>query len=129
VHPRRDHDRARLGQRLRPGRDVWHVAEYFARCIQHHRPGIDCNASCQHRLARASVLPVQLGQRPLDRQRRPHCPLGIVLLRHRIAEQCHQPVAELLGDFAAHFHDRRGGHIEISANQKGRARQSAAASR
>jgi hypothetical protein len=45
VHPRRDHDRARLGQRLRPGRDVWHVAEYFARCIQHHRPGIDCNAS------------------------------------------------------------------------------------
>jgi hypothetical protein len=50
-------------------------------------------------------------------------------LRHRIAEQCHQPVAELLGDFAAHFHDRRGGHIEISANQKGRARQSAAASR
>jgi len=60
---------------------------------------------------------------------RPHCPLGIVLLRHRIAEQCHQPVAELLGDFAAHFQDRGGGHIEISANQKGRARQSAAASR
>jgi hypothetical protein len=42
--------------------------------------------------------------------------VDVVLLRHRIAEQRHQPVAELLGDFAAHFHDRRGGHIEISAN-------------
>ena len=31
LHPRRDHDRARLGQRLRPRRDVRHVAENLAR--------------------------------------------------------------------------------------------------
>jgi hypothetical protein len=28
-----------------------------------------------------------------------------VLLRHGVAEQRHQPVAELLGDLAAHIHD------------------------
>ena len=68
-------------------------------------------------LARAFVLAVQLGQRALDRQRRPHRALGIVLLRHRIAEQRHQPVAELLGDLAAHFrHCRRSG-IEIGADE------------
>jgi hypothetical protein len=53
----------------------------------------------------------------LDRQRRPHRAFGIVLLRERIAEQRHQPVAQLLGDMAAHLrHCRRGG-IEIGANQ------------
>jgi hypothetical protein len=44
LHPRRDHDRARFGQRLRPRRDIRHVAEDFARRIDHHRPRIDRNA-------------------------------------------------------------------------------------
>jgi hypothetical protein len=35
---------------------------------------------------------------------------------HRVAEQRHQSVAELLGDFAAHFRDRRRGHVEIGGN-------------
>ena len=35
-HPRRHHDRTRLGQRLRPRRDIRHVAENFARYIDHH---------------------------------------------------------------------------------------------
>jgi hypothetical protein len=30
LHPRRDHDRARLGQRLCPRRDVRHIAENLA---------------------------------------------------------------------------------------------------
>jgi hypothetical protein len=30
----------------------------------------------------------------LDRERRPHGPFGVVLLRVRVAEQRHQPVAE-----------------------------------
>jgi hypothetical protein len=33
----------------------------------------------------------------LDRQRRPRGTLGVVLVRKRIAEQRHQPVAELFG--------------------------------
>ena len=69
------------------------------------------------RLAAAGVLAVQFGQRALDRQRRPRRALGVVLMRHRIAEQRHQPVAELLGDMAAHLRDRRRGGIEIGADQ------------
>ena len=33
----------------------------------------------------------QAGERSLNCERRPHCTLGIVLLRHRVAEQRHQP--------------------------------------
>ena len=56
---------------------------------------------------------IKLFKRPLDRERRPHCAFGV----HRIAEQRHKPVAELLGDFAAYLrHCRRGG-AEISTNQ------------
>jgi hypothetical protein len=33
LRPRRDHDRTRLGQGLCPRRDIWHVAEDFARRI------------------------------------------------------------------------------------------------
>ena len=43
--------------------------------------------------------------------------LRVVLLRHRIAEQHHQAVAQLLGDFAAHLrHCSRGG-VEISPDK------------
>jgi hypothetical protein len=42
---------------------------------------------------------------------------AFVLVRDRIAEQGHQPVAQLLGDVAAHLrHCRRGG-VEISADE------------
>ena len=68
-------------------------------------------------LARAGILAVQLGQRALDRKRRPRRALGVVLLRHRIAEQRHQPVAELLGDMAAHLRHRRRSGVEIGADQ------------
>ena len=117
LHPRRDHDRARLGQRLHPRRDVGRVAVNLARRIDHYRAGFDADAGGERRLARAGVLAVQLGERALDRERRPRRALGIVLLRHRIAEQRHQPVAELLGDMAAHLRHRRRGGIEIGADQ------------
>ena len=117
LHPRRDQNRARLGQRLHPRRDVGDVAVNLARRIDHRRAGFEADAGGEHRLAGAGVLAVQLGQRALDRQRRPRRALGVVLLRHRIAEQRHQPVAELLGDMAAHFCDRRRGGIEIGADE------------
>ena len=117
LHSRRDHDRARLGQRLHPRRDIGDVAVNLARRIDHHRAGFDPDAGGELRLAAAGILAVQLGKRALDRQRRPRCAFGVVLLRHRIAEQRHQPVAELLGDMAAHLRHRRRGGIEISADQ------------
>src|SRR5271154_3501734 len=45
------------------------------------------------------------------------CTLGVVLLREGIAEQRHDAVAELLGDMAAHFLDRRRGRVEIAADE------------
>jgi DNA invertase Pin-like site-specific DNA recombinase len=58
-----------------------------------------------------------VGMRALDRERRPYRALGIVLLRHRIAEQRHQSITELLGDVTAHLsHCCRGG-IEMGAHQ------------
>jgi hypothetical protein len=41
-------------------RDIWHVAEYFARRIDHDRPRIDRDARGKCGLARAVVLAVQL---------------------------------------------------------------------
>ena len=78
---------ARLGQRLRPRRCSARRRK-FARCIDHH------DARRKRRLSCIGVLSVQLGERPPDRERRPHCALGVVLLRHRMAEQRHQPVAD-----------------------------------
>ena len=51
--------------------------------------------------ALAGVPGVELGERALDRERGAHRALGVVLLRLRIAEQRHQPVAELLQHMAA----------------------------
>jgi hypothetical protein len=42
------------------------------------------------------VVRVELVKRSLDRERRPHRAFGVVLLRLRIAEERHQPVAEPL---------------------------------
>ena len=56
LHPRRHHDRARLGQRLRPRRDVRRVAENLARRIDHHRPAFDPDARGERWLARASAF-------------------------------------------------------------------------
>ena len=117
LHPRGDQNRARLGQRLHPRRDIGDVAENLARRIHHRGTGFEADAGDKLRLAGDRVLAVEFGERALDRKRRPRRALGIVLLRDRIAEQRHQPVAELLGDMAAHLRHRRRSGIEISADQ------------
>jgi hypothetical protein len=103
LHSRCDNDGTRLCQSLGSRRDVRHVAEYLARGVHHHRPRVDGNARREGWLGGALILAVLLGKRPLDRQRRPHCTLSIVLLTHRVTEQRHQSVAELLGDPAVHL--------------------------
>ena len=117
LHPRRDQNRARLGERLHPRRDVGDVAVNLARRIDHRRTGFEPDAGGKLRLTGAGILAVQFGKRALDRERRPRRALGVVLVRHRIAEQRHQPVAQLLGDMAAHLGDRRRGGIEIGADE------------
>ena len=93
LHPRGDQNRARFGQRLHPRGDVGDIAVNLARRIHHRRAGFEADPSDKLRLGGDRVLAVELGERTLDRQRRPCRPLGVVLMRDRIAEQRHQPVA------------------------------------
>ena len=44
LHPRRDQNRARLGQRLHPRRDIGDVAVNLARRIHHRRTGFEPDA-------------------------------------------------------------------------------------
>ena len=64
--------------------------------------------ACQYHRSGGSTRPA------LDRKRGAHRALRIVLLCDRVAEQRHEPVAELLGDLAPHFRDRGKGGVEIS---------------
>jgi hypothetical protein len=66
LHPRRDQNRARFGQRLNPRRSVGGIAEDLARRIHHHRTSFDADAAGERRLARTGILAVQLGKRALD---------------------------------------------------------------
>ena len=50
-------------------------------------------------------------------RRRPHGALGVVLLRVRIAEEGHQPVAELLQHMPAEAGHRRRGFVEIGVDE------------
>ena len=117
LHPRRHNDRAWLCQRLHSRRNVGRIAVNLARRIDHYRAGFDPDARVERRLASTGILAVHLGERALDRERGPRRAFGVVLLRHRIAEQRHQPVAQLFGDVAAHLRHRRRGGIEIGADQ------------
>jgi hypothetical protein len=54
---------------------------------------------------------------PLNRERRAHGALGVVLLRPRIAEERHEPIAESLEDMPAVRRHRLGRRIEIDADQ------------
>jgi hypothetical protein len=53
------------------------------------------------RRAFGGVPGIHLSKGALDRERRPHRAFGVVLLRLRIAEKGHQPVAEPLQHMAA----------------------------
>ena len=117
LHPRRDQDRARLGQRLHPRGNVGDVAINLAARIENGRAGFKADAGDEFWLGRSGVLAIELGQRALDRKRRACRALGVVLMRQRIAEQAHQPVAEFLRDMTAHFGDRSGSGVEIGADE------------
>jgi len=53
----------------------------------------------------------------LNRQRGANRAFGIVLLRDRVSEQRHQPVAEFLGDTPAHLRHRLRRGVEVGADQ------------
>ena len=96
LHVRGHEHRARLGQALNARGDIGRFAEHFARRLDHHRPRLEADARGELRRAFGGVPCIHLFESALDRERRPHRAFGVVLLRVRIAEQGHQPVAEPL---------------------------------
>ena len=117
LNPCSDPNSPRLCQGLHTGRSVRRIAVNLTRRIDYHRAGFDADPGVERRLAGTSVIPVQLGERPLDRECSPRCAFSVVFLRHRIAEQRHDPVTQFFGDVATHLrHCCRGG-VEIRADQ------------
>jgi hypothetical protein len=112
-----DQHRSRIGKGLHARGDIGRIAKHLARRVDHDWPGVDADAGDKLRAARAGVLAVEFGERALDGERRPHRALGIVLVRPRIAEERHQPVAELLQHMPAKFGHRSRGRVEIGIDE------------
>ena len=109
---RRDHHRARLGQRLQPRREVGRLADHrlFLRgaladqIADDHQSGGDADPHLQWR-RREGVEPGHLLH---QLQRRAHRALGIVLVGPRIAEIGEHAVAHVFRDKPAGAPDDRG---------------------
>ena len=117
LHASCDQDRPWLGSSLDPRRDVRRFAEHLAGGVYHDRAGLDADARGKLRRALAGVPGVEVGKRALDRKRRAHGALGVVLLCLRIAEQGHQPVAELLQHMPAKLGHRSRSLVEIGIDE------------
>jgi hypothetical protein len=102
---------------LHPRGDVRRLAEHLAGGVDHHRPGIKADPRRKLRGAFAGVSGIDFDKRAQDGKSGAHCALGVVLLRLRIAEQSHQPVAELFQHMAAKLGHRRRSLVEIGVDE------------
>ena len=75
-----------------------------------------CAPKARARLSRRS-LALEFAKRPQDRERRAHRTFGVVLLRLGVAEQRHQPVAELLQHMTAKIGHRSRSLVEIGVDE------------
>src|SRR5207249_4264226 len=102
--PGRDHDRPWGRDRLYPRCQVWRRADNAFSLgegialgfTDHHEASGDPGAGRQHR----AIADREPSDRSQKLQRRPHGPLGVVLVGPRPAEVDHRTVAEKLGDVA-----------------------------
>jgi hypothetical protein len=117
LHGRGYEHRARLGEALNARGDVGRLAEHLARGIDHDWSGIESDARRQRRLPRLRISRVEGFERALDRERGANSAFGVVLLRLRIAEERHQPVAEFFEHVAAKPGHGPRGFIEIGVNE------------
>ena len=108
----RDHDAVGLGQDLEPGSQVRGLADdrlllrsaAAEQVAHHHEPGRDADPGLQRGPGRRG----QPAHRRHELEAGPHRPLGVVLVRRRVAEVGQHAVAHVLGDEAAEaFHVRR----------------------
>jgi hypothetical protein len=112
-----DQHRTWLGRGLNARRDVRRVAKHLSGRLHDHRPRLDADTSGQLSGVLGRIPRVDIRKAALDRQRSSHRPLGVVLLRLRIAEERHQPVAQPLKDMAAEPGHGACGFIEISVHE------------
>ena len=114
-----DDQRIRRGKRLQPGGEVRRLADdptllrgtLADQIADHGEPGGDAEPHAQ-------ILPRRQSADRLDhRQPGADRPLGIVLMRLRIAEIDQHPVAHVLGDKAVEAADRLGDCAVVVADQ------------
>ena len=114
-----DDQRVRRGQALQPGGEVRRLADDPAllrgaladQIADHGEPGGDAEPHAQ-------ILSCRQSADRLDhRQPGPHRPLGIVLMRLRIAEIDQHPVAHVFGDKAVEAADRLADRAVVVADQ------------
>ncbi len=116
-HGRRDQQRSRLGRALHARGDVRSVAEHLARGIDDHGPAVEPDTGGEGRQVASGVRRIQVFERAEDNQAGASRAFRVILLRPRISEQRHEPVAQLLRDMAAVLADRLAGVIEIGLDE------------
>ena len=112
-----DQHRSRLGGGLSAGGDVGRFPEHFARGVDDHLAAFDADANGKLWSAGRHVSAVHLGHRLLDAQGGPNGSFRVILLRLRIAEASHEPIAELLEHPPAKRRHRLRGLIEIAVDE------------
>ncbi len=96
-----DQDGSRFGSRLHPRSHIRCFTKHLPGRVDHDQTALKADASPQLRRALRRVSRVEVPERPLDGQCGPDGALGVVLLRLRVAEEGHQPVAEPFQDMPA----------------------------
>ena len=86
LHRRGDDHGARLGGGLHARSDVRRISEHLAQSLDHDRARVEADARRKLRRAGLRVAGVEVGERALDGERRPHRAFAIVLLRDGKAE-------------------------------------------
>ena len=108
----------RLGKRLQPGGEVRRLADdrvllrgtLADQIADHDQPGGDADPHAQ------SLSRRQSADRLDEREAGAHRPLGVVLVRLRVAEIDQHPVAHVLGDKAVEAGDRLGDRAVVGAD-------------
>ena len=98
---RSDQHSPRLGRCLNSRGNVGGLAEHLAVVVDDDGTAFEADANGKLRTPNRSVSGVNLAERVLDAEGRPNGALGVVLLRVRIPEDGHHPIAKHLKHVAA----------------------------